>query len=59
MSAEFRAKHRLARVELKAQVTLLIDQDVLDYFKEGGKGYQARINDALRSFVAAHTRGRR
>jgi uncharacterized protein (DUF4415 family) len=40
-------------------VTLRIDQDVLDYFKGGGKGYQTRINDVLRSFVAAHTPGQR
>lgn len=59
MSAEFWAKHRPARVEPKAQVTLRIDQDVLDYFKEGGKGYQTRINEVLRSFVAAHLPGRR
>lgn len=59
MSAEFWAKHRLARIEPKAQVTLRIDQDVLDYFKEGGKGYQIRINDVLRSFVAAHTHSQR
>ncbi|MEO8998868.1 MAG: BrnA antitoxin family protein [Rhodanobacter sp.] len=55
LSAEFWAKHRPARVEPKAQVTLRLDQDVLDYFKDGGKGYQTRINDVLRSFVFAHT----
>ncbi|HZX71557.1 MAG TPA: BrnA antitoxin family protein [Rhodanobacter sp.] len=59
MSAEFWAKHRPARIEPKAQVTLRIDQDVLDYFKEGGKGYQTRINEVLRSFVVAHTPGQR
>ena len=55
LSPEFWAKHRPARVEPKAQVTLRIDQDVLDYFKDAGKGYQTRINDVLRSFVVAHT----
>ena len=59
MSAEFWARHRPERSEPKAQVTLRIDQDVLDYFKGGGKGYQTRINDVLRSFVAAHTPGQR
>jgi uncharacterized protein (DUF4415 family) len=29
-------------------VSLRIDQDVLDYFQEGGPGWQERINDALR-----------
>ena len=29
-------------------VSLRIDQDVLEYFQEGGPGWQERINDALR-----------
>lgn len=29
-------------------VSLRIDQDVLEYFQEGGPGWQDRINDALR-----------
>jgi uncharacterized protein (DUF4415 family) len=33
---------------VKEQVTLRIDQDVLEYFQAGGPGWQDRINDALR-----------
>jgi uncharacterized protein (DUF4415 family) len=33
---------------VREQVTLRIDQDVLEYFQEGGPGWQDRINDALR-----------
>ena len=33
---------------VKEQVTLRIDQDVLEFFREGGPGWQDRINDALR-----------
>ncbi len=33
---------------VKEQVTLRIDQDVLDYFRERGPGWQERINAALR-----------
>ena len=33
---------------IKEQVTLRIDQDVLEYFRAGGPGWQDRINDALR-----------
>ena len=33
---------------IKEQVTLRIDQDVLEYFRGGGPGWQDRINDALR-----------
>lgn len=34
----------------KASVSLRIDQDVLDWFKAQGPGYQTRINLILRAF---------
>ena len=33
---------------VKEQVTLRIDHDVLEYFREGGPGWQDRISEALR-----------
>jgi uncharacterized protein (DUF4415 family) len=33
---------------VKELVSLRIDRDVLDYFQEGGPGWQERMNDALR-----------
>jgi uncharacterized protein (DUF4415 family) len=36
---------------VKEQVTLRIDQDVVEYFREGGPGWQDRINDALRKAI--------
>ena len=33
---------------VKEQVSLRIDQDVLEYFRQGGPGWQERINEALR-----------
>lgn len=33
----------------KQPITIRIDADVLAWFKSQGKGYQSRINDALRS----------
>jgi uncharacterized protein (DUF4415 family) len=33
---------------VREQVTLRIDQDVLEWFQEGGPGWQDRINEALR-----------
>lgn len=33
---------------VRETVTLRIDQDVLDFFQEGGPGWQDRINEALR-----------
>ena len=36
---------------VKEQVSLRIDQDVLEHFQEGGSGWQDRINDALRKTI--------
>jgi uncharacterized protein (DUF4415 family) len=33
---------------VKQLVSVRIDQDVLEYFQEGGPGWQDRINEALR-----------
>jgi len=33
---------------VKEQITLRIDQDVLEYFQQDGPGWQERINEALR-----------
>jgi uncharacterized protein (DUF4415 family) len=38
----------------KAQVTLRIDTDVLDWFKSQGRGYQTQINRLLRAYKEAH-----
>lgn len=35
------------RGEAKRQVTLRLDPDVIDKFREGGPGWQGRINAAL------------
>jgi uncharacterized protein (DUF4415 family) len=35
----------------KRGVYLRLDPDVLDWFKDTGKGYQTRINNVLRAFV--------
>lgn len=40
----------------KEAVKLRIDRDVLAWFRGSGKGYQTRINAALRAFVQAHQR---
>ncbi len=36
---------------IREQVTLRIDQDVLEHFQAGGPGWQDRINEALRKAV--------
>lgn len=39
----------------KKQVTLRIDNDVLDFFKNMGKGYQTKINQVLREYKKQKT----
>ena len=37
----------------KAQVTLRIDSEVLEWFKSQGRGYQTQINALLRAYMEA------
>jgi uncharacterized protein (DUF4415 family) len=37
---------------IKRQVSLRLDADVLAWFKQGGRGYQTRINRALRTVMS-------
>ena len=36
---------------VKETVTIRLDADVLDWLKQGGKGYQTRINKILRAVM--------
>ena len=38
----------------KEQLPLRIDRDVLEWFKNQGRGYQTRINRVLRAYMEAH-----
>jgi uncharacterized protein (DUF4415 family) len=40
--------------ENKRQVTMRFDSDILDYFRQQGRGWQGRINAVLRTFVDRH-----
>ena len=44
----------LKPVVKKTQVTLRIDDDVLTWFKNQGRGYQTRINALLKAYKEAH-----
>ncbi len=54
MFARSIVRRGLKPVPPKAQVTLRVDRDVLDWFKAEGEGYQTRINALLRAYVDAH-----
>lgn len=36
---------------IKKHVSIRLDSDVIDFFKEDGRGYQSRINQVLRSYM--------
>jgi len=38
----------------KEQLTIRLDNDMLEWFKNQGKGYQTRINSVLRAYYNAH-----
>ncbi len=38
----------------KQLLSLRLDADLIDWFKQGGDGYQTRINAALREYVEQH-----
>jgi uncharacterized protein (DUF4415 family) len=46
----------LQPVVRKSQITLRLDEDVLEWFRERGAGYQSRINAVLRAYKQAHER---
>lgn len=48
------ARKGLRPVMAKAQLTLRLDADVLDWFRAQGSGYQTRINALLRAYRDAH-----
>lgn len=39
----------------KKPISIRVDEDVLDYFKHEGSGYQRRINAVLRSYMQQKT----
>ena len=54
-----RAQRVQSPSEQKQQVTLRIDSDVLNWFKEKGKGYQTMINAVLRAYKETQQSGHR
>jgi hypothetical protein len=42
----------------KTMVNMRLDKDVLAFFRDGGRGYQTRINAVLRAYMEAHRKGR-
>ncbi len=52
------AKARIVEPAGKVAVSIRLDRDIVEHFKEAGGRYQTRINDVLRQFVE-HERSRK
>ena len=54
MFARAIVRRGLKPVPRKAQLTLRVDSDVLNWFRKQGQGYQTKINALLRAYMDAH-----
>jgi uncharacterized protein (DUF4415 family) len=54
MFARAVVRRGLQPVTRKAQITLRLDSDVLEWFKMQGQGYQTKINALLKAYKEAH-----
>jgi uncharacterized protein (DUF4415 family) len=53
---DFWAEAQLTLPESKERITLRVDKDIVEYFRQGGYGYQTRMNAVLRAYVDAKQR---
>ena len=53
---KFWKKAQLILPEKKVKVTMRLDPEVLNWFKNQGKGYQTKINAVLKSYIQAHSK---
>ena len=53
LDASFFEKAVISLPKPKATVCIRLDQDVLEWFKSQGRGYQTRINALLRAYMEA------
>ena len=42
------------KLPVKKPITIRVDDDVLEWFKAQGKGYQTRINQLMRRYMETH-----
>lgn len=56
LDEEFFKHAELSTRASKKSLTLRLDSDVLEWFREKGKGYQTHINAILRTYMKAHSK---
>lgn len=53
-AAAIRRGRGAQRAPTKASTTIRLSREVVDYFRAGGPGWQSRIDDALKEWMASH-----
>ena len=56
LDADFFERAVIVLPKPKASICIRLDQDVLDWLKAQGKGYQTRINALLRAYMEAQSK---
>jgi uncharacterized protein (DUF4415 family) len=54
LAATMRRSRGAQKRPTKVSTTIRLSPDVVEFFKSDGEGWQSRINDALRQWVAEH-----
>jgi uncharacterized protein (DUF4415 family) len=57
ISDQFRAAKRgrgIQKEATKVPVSIRLDQDVVDFFRHSGRGWQTKVNEILREYKATH-----
>ena len=55
LDKRFWKEAELVMPENKTKVTIRLDNDVINWFKSHGKGYQTKINTVLKSYIQAQS----
>ena len=54
LDADFWLNAKPVYPKQKKAISIRLDQDIIDYFKSDGRGYQSKINNVLRTYLEAH-----
>lgn len=52
---KFWEKTQVVMPPVKTHLSLRLDEDIVEWFKRQGAGYQTKLNAVLRSYVQAHS----
>jgi len=56
-SEQFKAAKRgrgIQKAATKVPVSIRLDQDIVDFFRHSGRGWQSKVNEILREYKSTH-----